>query len=504
MKKWTLLYFSLCLCVACISQNNLVPNWSFEDITQCPHYFDYTDITLTFASPWQNPTRGTPDVFSSCDTVIIPHETCPGNGTPCNGAGYQIPHSGNNYAGIFDWATNHSNVTCPSCQEYLQVKLIDSLIKNKKYCVSFFTSLAENSSYATSRMGVFISPLSVSNYTTYIISTIPQIQNPYHNYISDTINWTEIKGVYISNGGESYITIGNFFDETNTDTLFRGGPDPSGKTIYYYLDDVSLVEYDTAYAGKDTNICKGLKIPIGTVNSFGASYNWSVLSGDANSIVDSSAISTVYVKPNISTTYVLQKQQCGIYSYDTVRIYVKPTYTANAGADASICIGDSAVIGTPAICNWCKYNWQPVQAAYQNYTQLTVYPLASITYTLSVKDSCFTTYSNVTVNVAYCYSPVIIVPNIFSPNEDGINDSWQLIISSGALSILNYQCTVYDRWGAKVFESSISPGMTGNAWDGHTTSGLAATEGTYYYIIHYTDAKTNEHKTLKGFLELVR
>ena len=273
--------------------------------------------------------------------------------------------------------------------------------------------------------------------------------------------------VYAAGGGENYITIGNFYNDANTDTMILSSfPD---NIIYYYTDDISVVEYDTAYAGKDSNICKGLKIPLGAVNSFGASYNWSVLSGDANSIVDSSAISTIYVKPNISTTYVLQKQQCGIFSYDTVRVYVKPSYTANAGAGASICIGDSAVIGTPAVCNWCTYNWQPVQAVYQSYPQLTVYPLASTTYTLSVKDSCFTTYSNVTVNVAYCYSPVIIVPNIFSPNADGINDTWQPVLSSGQLSLINYACTVYDRWGIKVFESSISPGMTGNAWDGHTT-----------------------------------
>ena len=499
MKKRILLYFSLCLFITSKAQNNLVPNGSFEDIISCPSSAIYTS-QLPLASPWQTPTNGTPDLFSTCDTANT-YGNPPIFHVPKNAGGYQQPHTGNNYAGIYDWATNHSNVTCPSCQEYIQVQLINSLIKGKKYCVSFFASLAEMSNYATSRVGSLISILPVSNYTAYVINAIPQIENPFHSYLNDTINWTRIKGLYIATGGESYITIGNFYDESNTDTIYMAG---LSKSIYYYLDDVSLVEYDTAYAGNDTSICKGLKIPLGTVNSFGASYNWSVISGDANSIIDSSAISSVYVKPNITTVYKLQKYQCGIFSYDTVTVYIKPTYTANAGPDASICIGDGAVIGTPAICTLCTYNWQNIAAPYQNTPQLTVYPLANTLYTLALKDSCFTTYSSVTVDVAYCQSPVVSVPNIFSPNADGINDSWQLIISSGALSILNYQCTVYDRWGAKVFDSSTSPGMTGNAWDGHTTSGLAASEGTYYYVISYTDAKTNEPKNLKGFLELVR
>ena len=512
MKKWLFLYFSLCLCVACISQNNLVPNWSFENIVRCPTYSANAgnpgDTTGVYAIPWKNGNDGNIDLFSTCDTIIPSGWTSPLYGVPSNWSGYQSPHTGDNYLGFVVYVASPPNHLYPPDREYPQVKLANSLIQNKKYCISFYTSPADaRCGYSTSRMGAYLSAGPIGNDTTHLLNVIPQVENPYHHFLSNYIGWTSVQGVYIANGGENYITIGNFFNDANTDTLSNPSILIQGNVgIYYYLDDVSLVEYDTAYAGKDTNICKGLKIPLGSANSFGASYNWSVLSGDANSIVDSSAISTVYVKPNISTTYVLQKQQCGIFTYDTVRVYVKPTYTANAGAGASICIGDSAVIGTPAVCNWCTYNWQPVQAVYQSYPQLTVYPLASTTYTLSVKDSCFTTYSNVTVNVAYCYSPIVSVPNIFSPNADGINDTWQLLVSSGQLSLINYTCTVYDRWGIKVFDTSASApdNMAGAAWDGHTTAGLAASEGTYYYVISYTDAKTNEHKTLKGFLELVR
>jgi gliding motility-associated-like protein len=103
------------------------------------------------------------------------------------------------------------------------------------------------------------------------------------------------------------------------------------------------------------------------------------------------------------------------------------------------------------------------------------------------------------VKIEYCQSPLITVPNIFTPNGDEVNDAWALQIQN-ELSIQNYQCTLYNRWGTQVFETT-SPAAY---WDGHTTSGLDCQAGTYFYIINYTDAKTNQNKILKGFLELVR
>jgi gliding motility-associated-like protein len=97
----------------------------------------------------------------------------------------------------------------------------------------------------------------------------------------------------------------------------------------------------------------------------------------------------------------------------------------------------------------------------------------------------------------------ITVPNIFSPNADGINDSWQLVISSYQYTVSNYQCTVYDRWGIKVFETS----NLSQAWDGRSTGGLACSAGAYFYIIKLTATNSkgvSEQKDFKGYLELVR
>jgi gliding motility-associated-like protein len=97
----------------------------------------------------------------------------------------------------------------------------------------------------------------------------------------------------------------------------------------------------------------------------------------------------------------------------------------------------------------------------------------------------------------------ITVPNIFSPNADGINDTWQLIVYNFNYTVSNYECLIYDRWGIKVFETN----NINTAWDGKTTSGMPSSAGTYYYIIKLMAANSkgaSEARDFKGYLELVR
>jgi gliding motility-associated-like protein len=103
----------------------------------------------------------------------------------------------------------------------------------------------------------------------------------------------------------------------------------------------------------------------------------------------------------------------------------------------------------------------------------------------------------------------ITVPNIFTPNADGINDTWQVEIYTRGYTISNFQCNIYDRWGIQVFDSNTSPsGRTGGvAWPGKTSGGESASAGSYFYLIKLTQTNTkgvSENKEFKGYLELIR
>lgn len=75
---------------------------------------------------------------------------------------------------------------------------------------------------------------------------------------------------------------------------------------------------------------------------------------------------------------------------------------------------------------------------------------------------------------------VIQFPNMFSPNEDGVNDVFRLT-ESRANVLASLALTVYDRWGQKVF-STADPHFT---WDGRFRSRLLL-DGVYFYVAQWT------------------
>lgn len=90
----------------------------------------------------------------------------------------------------------------------------------------------------------------------------------------------------------------------------------------------------------------------------------------------------------------------------------------------------------------------------------------------------------------------LIMPNIFTPNGDGINE----VYMPNAHGMKTLLCTIYDRYGIKIIDLDNTNVCY---WDGYTTSGLACSEGTYFYIVTATDSN-NKAYNLKGFLQLIR
>jgi gliding motility-associated-like protein len=85
----------------------------------------------------------------------------------------------------------------------------------------------------------------------------------------------------------------------------------------------------------------------------------------------------------------------------------------------------------------------------------------------------------------------LIIPNVFTPNGDGINDIFHL--KSLGLSFINAE--VYDRWGLKLFSWNAPDG----GWDGKAPSGENAADGTYFYIIKAKGVDGKEYKLNGGF-----
>jgi len=211
------------------AQINLVPNPSFEQYTICPT----SDNQIQYAAPWFNPTLGTSDYYNACFT---------GGGfnmdVPDNWIGYQNARTGMGYSGIAVFPAQNP----PSYREYIEVKLSDSLQSGKKYYVSFYVSLADSVRYATDDIGAYFSNDSIFSNSDINLLYTPQFSNPDGNMLTNKTDWVQVFGEFIAQGGEQFMTIGNFKDDLNTDTIFVGGGDSNYflTTIYYYIDDVCI------------------------------------------------------------------------------------------------------------------------------------------------------------------------------------------------------------------------------------------------------------------------
>jgi gliding motility-associated-like protein len=88
----------------------------------------------------------------------------------------------------------------------------------------------------------------------------------------------------------------------------------------------------------------------------------------------------------------------------------------------------------------------------------------------------------------------LVVPNVFTPNGDGINDFFE--VTTDGISV--YEFSVFSRTGTRVFYSH-SPRIF---WDGKNDVGRDMREGIYYYVIEQTDDTEPFEKA--GFMHLFR
>ena len=85
-----------------------------------------------------------------------------------------------------------------------------------------------------------------------------------------------------------------------------------------------------------------------------------------------------------------------------------------------------------------------------------------------------------------------VIPNVFTPNNDGVNDTFKIDNLSGSWELM-----IFDRWGSLVFGSQQGQGT---AWNGFNLQGIEVDEGVYFYTL--IDSSTGE--SYKGSLHLFR
>jgi gliding motility-associated-like protein len=175
---------------------------------------------------------------------------------------------------------------------------------------------------------------------------------------------------------------------------------------------------------------------------------------------------------------------------DSVIVFVQPVIDAGV----SFIVGEGTTIRFRPVVNDSTSNisflWTP-GGSLSNATALRPYLVATIdqTYKLTAtgEGDC-TDEDTMTVKIL----KKVTCPNAFSPNGDGVNDTWQL---DNLSEYPGAKVEVFNRYGQVVYSSR----GYAKAWDGNS-SGKPLPIGTYYYVIQLQ----NGFKPLNGSVTIIR
>ncbi len=102
------------------------------------------------------------------------------------------------------------------------------MLAGEWYCIKFHISFADLSKYASDNIGAYISHDSVGNDKDLMLSFKPQIINSTNRIFEKQWDWEAICRIYPAEGGEQFITIGNF--AAQTEVKVKSVRRPSGYT----------------------------------------------------------------------------------------------------------------------------------------------------------------------------------------------------------------------------------------------------------------------------------
>lgn len=244
-------------------------------------------------------------------------------------------------------------------------------------------------------------------------------------------------------------------------------------------------------ADQDT-ICLGEEVEfyaqsINCIDS--ATFSW-YLNGDS---ISTNNTGTIFLELTSSLDLVMVILQCmnnGIPEIDTALISLT-VYEASidAGIDQFVDSGTAVIL--TATGNVTQFTWSP--------SYLLENPNASSTSTQTSQTTTFMVQGTLGPCLVFDYVTVFItndfdIPNTFSPNNDGVNDTW---IIPGIASFPENYMIILNRFGNTLYESS--PYNDVNAWSGNFND-KALPEGVYYYFLETGVGS----QVIKGTISIVR
>ncbi|MBK9175600.1 MAG: gliding motility-associated C-terminal domain-containing protein [Flavobacteriales bacterium] len=175
----------------------------------------------------------------------------------------------------------------------------------------------------------------------------------------------------------------------------------------------------------------------------------------------------------------------------TDTVIVTPPVSYPALLDQDLCPGETAVLAAPFVPQAVLWS-TGVQTS-----NLSVTVAGTYWYTATDPLGC-TVSDTAEVRFVTLATGNAVIPNVFSPNGDGIND----IFLPENIDAADFRMDIYSRWGTKVFSSASS----GKGWNGKLENeGETVPDGTYFVVLTYREyCKSGSGITHTGHVTLLR
>lgn len=261
-----------------------------------------------------------------------------------------------------------------------------------------------------------------------------------------------VSNVQPANAGKYYVTVKDANNCLNIDsTLVVVNPAPVASTAF-----------------SDTTICAGSQVTL--MGTGGTSWRWTPGTG-----LSSTSINNPVASPTDTTHYLyIAGNTFNCYDTANTTLNLVKNPVVNAGPDRQIISGNTIRLSGTISGGYNRFYWSPPQNISDVQSlQPMVNPRTSIDYVLNVEAVYPCGWVKDTVHIRVFGQ--LFIPNAFTPDGNGINDTWNI---PALLAYPQFELTVYNRFGQEVFRTKKTP----VAWDGRY-KGKDLPTGSYTYLL---------------------
>lgn len=443
-----------------IQAQNLIPDPGFEiwdgSIGQVPN-------TLGGLTYWYN-ANGTADHHHQQNppgsnlTSLSPCPTGNGN-TDCG-----FPYEGEAVLGC--WKGNGADGT----KEWGGIQLSEPMVPGGCYEVSFWIqNKKDNPDFfmSTSNWGIFFSETQYPSFNPNLINYDTKADQFVTTEVEvNESEWRYFEFSYTANEAYEYAYVGYVGNASNATSTTWSNDFLIG--FYAWFDDIRVVRIDPYLELTNHQvICKGDSVLVQSESNFPILWTDGIQTDSSNSF---------WVFPQENVIYYFETQDstaCSILDSVVIEVLEKETILFSEIVyenSPPFLIDNSAANG----------NWEGIGIINSKTGLFDPSISGNGEFEINfISDGNCSENFRVILTVLPKIESKFYIPNVFSPNGDGINDEFEVFPNT---ELSSFSLHIYNRWGSLVFESSNQK----DGWDGRYPSGEKANQGIYTYILEYT------------------